>query len=186
MVQAIDRWLSKIPKVGILLMSLVVLGIVGALDSMFGHVLSFALLYLLPIFLMSWGFGRVVGVISAVACAGVWIGFDYVRSSLNLPAADAWNVCTKAAVFIAFAIVVARVKRDVTEQLWLNNELTNALAEVKQLSGLLPICAWCKKIRDSDGQWYNIETFVAEHSEADFSHGICPECAAQRHPAFRM
>jgi hypothetical protein len=56
-------------------------------------------------------------------------------------------------------------------------DLKKALAMVKKLSGLLPICASCKKIRDDQGYWNQIETYIKEHSEADFSHSICPECA---------
>jgi len=50
------------------------------------------------------------------------------------------------------------------------------------LSGLLPICASCKKIRDDKGYWNQIETFIRDHSEAHFSHGICPECARKEYP----
>lgn len=55
-------------------------------------------------------------------------------------------------------------------------ELTEALQEVRTLSGLLPLCAWCKKIRDDSGCWHQIESYVAKHSKASFSHGMCPEC----------
>lgn len=55
-------------------------------------------------------------------------------------------------------------------------ELQRALATVKQLSGLLPICAYCKRIRRDDNYWQQLEGYIAEHSEADFSHGICPPC----------
>lgn len=61
-------------------------------------------------------------------------------------------------------------------------ELQEALAKVKILSGMLPICAWCRKIRDDKGYWTQIETYVREHSEVDFSHGICPECMKKLHP----
>ena len=61
-------------------------------------------------------------------------------------------------------------------------ELTNALATVKKLSGLLPICSSCKKIRDDKGYWKRIEEYIRDHSEADFSHGICPECARRLYP----
>ncbi len=56
-------------------------------------------------------------------------------------------------------------------------ELQEALAKVKTLSGLLPICASCKKVRDESGYWNHIERYVSEHSEAQFTHSICPECA---------
>jgi ABC-type sugar transport system substrate-binding protein len=56
--------------------------------------------------------------------------------------------------------------------------LQDALAQVKHLSGLLPICASCKKIRDDHGDWHQLETYIRDHSNADFSHSICPECRA--------
>lgn len=59
-----------------------------------------------------------------------------------------------------------------------NSELEEALARVKELSGLLPICMHCKKIRDDSGYWSQLETYISLHSQALFSHGICPECYA--------
>jgi hypothetical protein len=56
-------------------------------------------------------------------------------------------------------------------------ELQESLAQVKRLSGLLPICSSCKKIRDDEGNWRQIESYVRSHSEADFTHGICPDCS---------
>lgn len=55
-------------------------------------------------------------------------------------------------------------------------KLENAIAEIKQLSGLLPICSSCKKIRDDKGYWKQLESYISDHSEAKFSHGICPDC----------
>lgn len=62
-------------------------------------------------------------------------------------------------------------------------ELQAALANVKLLSGLLPICASCKKIRDDKGYWQQIETYIHAHSEAEFTHGICPECTKKYFPS---
>lgn len=55
-------------------------------------------------------------------------------------------------------------------------ELTAALAKVKQLEGVIPICSYCKKIRDDKESWQQLESYITNHSEALFSHGICPEC----------
>jgi len=55
-------------------------------------------------------------------------------------------------------------------------ELEDALSHVKQLQGLLPICSYCKKVRDDQNYWHQVESYVSEHSEAQFSHSICPEC----------
>jgi DNA-binding response OmpR family regulator len=57
-------------------------------------------------------------------------------------------------------------------------ELRTALSNVKQLRGLLPICSYCKRIRGDDQYWQQVEGYIAEHSEAQFSHGICPSCYA--------
>jgi len=61
-------------------------------------------------------------------------------------------------------------------------ELTEAILRIKTLNGLVPICASCKKIRDDKGFWKDVEAFVADHSEAEFSHGICPDCMKKLYP----
>ncbi|MEJ2689837.1 MAG: hypothetical protein P8130_07785 [Deltaproteobacteria bacterium] len=61
-------------------------------------------------------------------------------------------------------------------------ELKSALSKVKLLSGFLPICASCKKIRDDKGYWNQIESYIKKHSEAEFSHSICPDCAKKLYP----
>jgi sigma-B regulation protein RsbU (phosphoserine phosphatase) len=75
-------------------------------------------------------------------------------------------------------------KRHQEERERLIEKLQVALAKVKLLSGLLPICASCKKIRDDKGYWNQIESYIIEHSEAEFSHGICPECAKKLYPGY--
>ena len=62
------------------------------------------------------------------------------------------------------------------------SELRDALKQVKTLRGLLPICAHCKKIRDDNGYWNQLESYLVKHSEAEFSHGICKECAEKYYP----
>ncbi|MFC1523204.1 hypothetical protein ACFL6N_00295 [Thermodesulfobacteriota bacterium] len=64
------------------------------------------------------------------------------------------------------------------------HELKDALNEVKMLSGLLPICASCKQIRDEDGTWNHLESYISEHSEAVFSHSICPKCVKELYPDY--
>jgi Four helix bundle sensory module for signal transduction len=79
-------------------------------------------------------------------------------------------------VFIAFFTVrhVLKVEKALLNE---RNELQKALSEIKTLSGLLPICASCKKIRDDKGYWNQIELYIRDHTEAEFSHGLCPICA---------
>jgi YesN/AraC family two-component response regulator len=75
----------------------------------------------------------------------------------------------------AITIAIARFD-DLVELRRLNAELEEALDKVKLLSGLIPICASCKKIRDDEGYWNQLEAYISAHSEAVFSHSICPEC----------
>lgn len=64
-------------------------------------------------------------------------------------------------------------------------ELWDALAKVKTLSGLLPICASCKRIRDDAGYWTQVEVYIRDHTDVEFSHGICPECFTKLYPDFQ-
>jgi hypothetical protein len=75
------------------------------------------------------------------------------------------------------------VARDITELKHLQEEITNkvvqletALSTVQLLEGIIPICSYCKKIRDDEKSWHQMECYISSHSEAKFSHGICPEC----------
>jgi two-component system, OmpR family, response regulator VanR len=81
---------------------------------------------------------------------------------------------------------IAERKKAEREKEGLIGQLRQALAEVKKLSGLLPICASCKRIRDDKGYWQQIEGYIRDHSEADFSHGICPECAKKLYPDIQI
>jgi PAS domain S-box-containing protein len=83
------------------------------------------------------------------------------------------------------------VARDITGRIDLERErekliadLQDALAHVRTLKGMLPICASCKKVRDDKGYWNQIEAYVSEHSEAEFTHAICPECAKKLYPGY--
>lgn len=83
--------------------------------------------------------------------------------------------------------------RDITERKHaeatreqLISELKDALGEVKKLSGFLPICAYCKKIRDDKGYWKQIENYIRDHSEAEFSHSICQDCARKHYPGMKI
>lgn len=77
---------------------------------------------------------------------------------------------------------ITRRKTAEMEKAELIGKLEKALAEIRTLRGIIPICASCKKIRDSSGAWNQLEQYIREHSEAEFSHGICPECAARLYP----
>ncbi len=80
---------------------------------------------------------------------------------------------------VLFSIVhdITERKKAEDERDKLINELKDALAKVKTLSGLIPICCYCQKIRDDKGYWNQVADYISKHSEAKFTHGFCPECA---------
>jgi ligand-binding sensor domain-containing protein len=112
-----------------------------------------------------------------------------------------WALCSWGASAVGLVLLLIRLRvanlarskvalealvADRTEELRSRNgELTEALGRVKQLSGLLPICASCKKIRDDKGYWNQLEHYISDHSEVDFSHGICPDCVGAYFPDFQ-
>jgi PAS domain S-box-containing protein len=104
--------------------------------------------------------------------------FGKVSSSL---ARDAQG---KPLYFISHIQDISESKRLEKEKESLIIELQQALAEVKRLSGFLPICSSCKKIRDDKGYWNEIERYISEHSETIFSHSICPDCIRKLYPKY--
>jgi len=94
------------------------------------------------------------------------------------------RIAAQIAGAIANAQLFTERKRTEEEREKLILSLQKALSEVKALSGLLPICSSCKKIRDDKGYWNQIEAYIRDHSEANFSHSICPDCAKKLYPEF--
>jgi len=102
-----------------------------------------------------------------------FLGFDSARANKK------WTEGIIALLGVVGEIFTNALERKRVEEALLRekDKLQAALAKIKTLSGLLPICAHCKKIRDDKGYWSQIEEYIRDHSEAQFSHGICPECA---------
>ena len=92
---------------------------------------------------------------------------------------DVWIVVTCLKDDDGVIDSIATTERDITD---IKNELKRKENEVKILKGFLPICASCKEIRDDEGYWHQIEQYIKDHSEAEFSHGICPKCAKKLYP----
>lgn len=104
------------------------------------------------------------------------------------PGGEMWKVLANRALAL-FAIWVTTgltLQRKALEQKkdQAIREREEALSQVKILQGFLPICASCKKIRDDQGAWSQMEVYIRDHSEAEFSHGICPDCARKLYPEF--
>ncbi len=89
--------------------------------------------------------------------------------------------------FFFFAVVVylvSKLRASLRQRERLIGELRGSLKEVKELSGILPICANCKKIRNDEGYWEDVAAYISTHTKAAFTHGLCKECAAKLYPDF--
>jgi preprotein translocase subunit YajC len=120
-----------------------------------------------------------MGVGEAVSLQGV---MSQVQQSFA-PAMLPWSLS-----FVLFSGLICfyygKLKQANKEKEALIANLQKALDEVKTLSGMLPICSSCKKIRNDEGYWQQIEEYIRDHSEADFTHGICNDCVKELYPEF--
>lgn len=85
-------------------------------------------------------------------------------------------------ILVLICLIAAELQAANTGLTEKNRDLEAAMKEIKTLSGLLPICMHCKKIRDDKGYWQQMETYIHPHSDAQFSHSICRECADKYYP----
>ncbi|MGC2048420.1 MAG: PAS domain-containing protein [Gallionella sp.] len=92
----------------------------------------------------------------------------------------------KVVKMIEYSIDISDRNRVARERETLIVDLQKALQKVKTLSGLLPICSSCKKIRDDTGYWNILEQYISEHSDAEFTHGLCPECVRRLYPNLKL
>ena len=110
----------------------------------------------------------------------------YVLQVLPSDGMEIWMRSAAAVLLIGFGIFVQFVFNQKTraeaEKENLINELQASIAEINILQGLIPICAHCKKIRDDKGFWQQLEKYIQDRSEAEFSHGICPDCTEELYP----
>lgn len=101
----------------------------------------------------------------------LFTGFHFVQEEMNY--------------LVGVGLDISDRVRNEKEKENLIRKLQDTLSQVKQLSGFLPICASCKKIRDDEGYWKQIEAYIREHSEVEFSHSICPDCARKLYPDWK-
>ncbi len=125
--------------------------------------------------------GRTLPVIVLTGLADQVIGAEAVRAG----AQDyLFKEEVTGSLLIRSILYAIERKKMMVEREKLRQELEDALAKVKLLSGFLPICCSCKKIRDDEGYWQQIELYISNHSDVEFSHGICEECSKKLYPEF--
>lgn len=131
--------------------------------------------FILPPMLVAWHWGAREGAALALSLSVAHIGFLHVWGKWDMSETAPVNALMRICVLLIMVIITSRLGR-----------YTRASrARVKMLEGILPICAYCKDIRDEQGQWEQIEQYVSQHSDANFSHGICPKCAETHFGEYR-
>ncbi len=134
-----------------------------------------SIVFLLPLILSSWFWGQHAGIIMSII--GVILNLVimiFLKYDVNR---DVLSIGIGIMSYTIIALIVGHLVQ-------LNERLRNAITQIKTLQGLIPICASCKKIRNDKGYWQTVESYIQQHSDADFSHGICPECLPKLYPKY--
>ena len=141
--------------------------LVMALDLVTGPYIQFPIMFVAPVGLSAWYLGRKPGLAFAIFLVAARLAVALWWEATTPAWSAGVNAAIRLAVLGAGAVLMDLVARQ-----------RRALARrVEILEGILPICASCKRIRQDDGSWQQIEVYVSDHSQARFSHGICRECA---------
>ncbi len=162
-----DRYPWAVPIVSIL-----GAGIILMVDYIVGQYFEFPVLFILPVLFSAWYGTRSWGLAFAVTLPLIRFYFSTVWDSPETLIESLGNAVIRISIFSLIAVLADRVASQ-TRQLE---------REVKQLEGLLPICSHCKKIKSEDGNWTMMERYISDHSQAEFSHGICPDCLENNYP----
>ena len=152
----------------------------GYLDYLTGLEIVIFSFYLIPIRLAAVRLGLAGGIIVALSAVLAWGASDYFAGQLySNQLVILWNMLMRLVSFFIVAWLSARNAALFAEERANSVKLRKALSEIKLLQGLLPICAGCKKIRDTQGEWNAVERYIQQNSEAIFTHSMCPDCAAK-------
>lgn len=141
-------------------------------------------LYIVPVLLSLWSSKKELTVLVAVVASVLTIGAYFYKPSV----AEMWKVLFNRSLSLFVigitAILGLQRRKILIEREQALRDREQAIEKLKILSGLLPICASCKKIRDDHGSWNDVAEYISEHSEAEFSHGMCPACAEKLYPEY--
>ena len=179
----VEGYFGTKSKSFLLVFNIATLLAIGLLDYLTGIEIVMAPFYLIPISCAAWFGSRERGLILSVLSVLTMVASSFMAGNqFSHLFVDVWNMLMYLGFFSIFTVVLSFLRKDLYERRRLIAELQQTLGEVKQLSGLLPVCASCKKIRDDNGNWKQMESYISDHSEVLFSHGICPECIERLYP----
>jgi len=149
----------------------------GITDYYTGVELHFFAFYFIPVSIAAWRLGLIPSIITSVLSATVWFVADYYAGhEYTLQVFAIWNTIIRLCSFLIIGGTVSRIHDMLQKEKEISTRLQTTLNQIKVLEGILPICASCKKIRNTNGKWQQIEEYIIQHSQAEFTHGLCPQC----------
>lgn len=150
----------------------------GLVDWLTGYELNFFVFYFLPVSMGAWYFGYLGAISLSILSAGVWFGADVLTGHTYASDVYAvWNALVRLVSFLAIGLSASRIKLLLDREREVTASLRKSVSKIKVLESFLPICAQCKKIRNQQGVWQQLEVYIGQHTDTQFSHGYCPECA---------
>lgn len=158
---------------------LAMIGALAIVDNLSGPELALSIFYLVPVALAAWFLPRPLAWGNAVLGGAASFTADVLIGHRLDPTIAAVNLAFRFLLFGFVLELVSRLGREFVERKRLIVELQAALAEVRTLSDLLPMCAWCGQVRDDAGYWQKLEAYLHDRTGTAVSHGICPSCAAK-------
>lgn len=162
-------------------MFLVAVGLLGAVTA--GNVLTpfglgFSAFYVIPVLIATWAAGMHWGLAFAFLSAFIWYGVDWASGhSFPSEVYRLWDAFNHLVAYSMVAAVAGKLRQAYLREQTLREDLEISLRNVHELEGLLPMCAWCKKIRNDEGYWQEVEAYLKPRTKASFTHGICPTCS---------
>jgi len=157
--------------------SIISVVIVGFLDWFTGYELNFFVFYFIPISICAWYLGLGGGIIMSLISAIIWFWVDILTQAPHSSQYYVvWNTLIRLVAFLSIGYSVFKVNTLIASERSLITKLEQSLLEIKTMKAILPICCQCKKIRDKKGNWHQIESYVRDYTNTEFSNGYCPEC----------
>jgi hypothetical protein len=165
------------PKAALVVAAAALLVAITWVDYLTGYEFGFFVFYFLPVSLTAWYVGRRSGLLFGVAGAVCWYVSDRLGGHVYSRAWFVyWETFMRLVSFLTTALTLARIREALVRERQLVEDLSLSLARVKQLEGLIPVCVYCRRIRDDAGYWERFEAYLASRTGATFTHGICPTC----------
>jgi hypothetical protein len=170
----------------VLLATLLLVASFGVVDVWSGREIVLSPLYLVAVIIGTWRGGLWVGLGLVISSALTGLVADLLLSEPYLHLENSytsawipfWNAVARGLVLLAAVLSVSKLQALLRDRDQAVRELKHAFGQIRTLESLLPVCAWCRRIRDESdaNSWKSMERYIAEHTDTKFNHGMCPEC----------